>query len=305
MTTKKFKPMLSGKAPEDLALLSYPVLASPKIDGIRCLIIDGVAMSRSLKPIPNLHIQHLLGGIEELNGLDGELMLRDCNDFNKTQSAIMSAKGEPDIIYHVFDYFPSDKPFIDRLDEARRALDKAFSVPFGVRCPIEVLAHIRIDNEEEMNKYHEKALDRGHEGSMVRDPHGLYKFGRSTTKQGGLLKIKPFDDAEATVIGFVEQMENTNEKTRDNLGNAKRSTKREGMVRKGTLGRMTCMSDDGFEFGIGTGLNDEQKQEIWDNQSTYLGSRVKFKHQRLAKGVTGGAPRLPVFLGFRHTDDIS
>ena len=298
--TKKFKPMLSGKAPDDLSEVSYPVLASPKIDGIRCLIIDGVAMSRSLKPIPNLHIQRMLGGIEELNGLDGELMLRNGVDFNETQSAVMSKEGKPDFVYHVFDNFKEEgASFKERLAEVHRLTDR-------IDCSyISDVPHTTCNAEDELIVVHETFLDRGYEGTMIRDPEGPYKFGRSTTKQGWLLKVKPFDDAEATVIGFEEQMENTNAKEKDNLGNTKRSHKKEGMVPKGTLGRLTCMTDDGHEFGIGTGLNDEQKQNIWDNQAMFLGSRVKFKHQRPAKGATEGAPRLPVFLGFRHPDDTS
>lgn len=53
---KPINPMLAT-AVENLDVLKYPVLVSPKLDGIRCLIIDGVAMSRSLKPIPNKHVQ--------------------------------------------------------------------------------------------------------------------------------------------------------------------------------------------------------------------------------------------------------
>ncbi len=39
------KPMLAGKAPEDLADLNFPVIASPKLDGFRVMIIDGRARS--------------------------------------------------------------------------------------------------------------------------------------------------------------------------------------------------------------------------------------------------------------------
>ena len=48
--------------------------ASPKLDGIRCMIQDGIALSRSLKPIRNEHVQYILGR-EIFNGLDGELII--------------------------------------------------------------------------------------------------------------------------------------------------------------------------------------------------------------------------------------
>lgn len=51
-----FKPMLAGKAPDDLNELTLPVLVSPKLDGIRCVMHEGVALSRKLKPIPNAFV---------------------------------------------------------------------------------------------------------------------------------------------------------------------------------------------------------------------------------------------------------
>jgi DNA ligase 1 len=71
--TAKFEIMLSGKCPKDLTGIKYPILASPKLDGIRCIMINGVAMSRTLKPIPNLYVQERLKNLP--NGLDGELIV--------------------------------------------------------------------------------------------------------------------------------------------------------------------------------------------------------------------------------------
>ena len=47
--TKQIKPLLACEEPLDD--VKFPVYVSTKLDGIRCLIIDGVAYSRSLKPI--------------------------------------------------------------------------------------------------------------------------------------------------------------------------------------------------------------------------------------------------------------
>ena len=63
------KPMLA--APSDGNDLKYPIMVSPKLDGVRAIIIDGVVMSRSLKPIPNKYVQSLFG-LEKFNGFDGE-----------------------------------------------------------------------------------------------------------------------------------------------------------------------------------------------------------------------------------------
>ncbi len=90
MTT--FEPMLSGTV-DDVTSLRYPLLASPKLDGIRATVQGGVVLSRNLKPIRNAHTQALFGR-KEYEGLDGELIVGpphapDC--FLRTSSGVMSA----------------------------------------------------------------------------------------------------------------------------------------------------------------------------------------------------------------------
>jgi DNA ligase-1 len=52
------KPLLAGNFDENKA--KFPYIASPKIDGIRFLMINGVAVSRTFKPIRNNYIQRVL-----------------------------------------------------------------------------------------------------------------------------------------------------------------------------------------------------------------------------------------------------
>ena len=86
--TKQIKPLLACEVP--LEDVKFPVYVSTKLDGIRCLIIDGVAYSRSLKPIRNKFIQSIIGK-QEYNGLDGELIVGNVYDkdvFQKTTSGV-------------------------------------------------------------------------------------------------------------------------------------------------------------------------------------------------------------------------
>jgi DNA ligase-1 len=52
------KPMLAGNY--DPAKALFPYIATPKIDGIRFVMVNGVALSRSFKPLRNKYIQSLL-----------------------------------------------------------------------------------------------------------------------------------------------------------------------------------------------------------------------------------------------------
>ncbi len=274
------KPMLAATL-EKLEDVQFPVYVSPKLDGIRCLIHNGVAVSRALKPIPNKYIQEQLKGLS--NGLDGELMLHR-GDFNAVQSAILSEDGEPDFYYAVFDII-LDKPFEDRLRIInKRVVPKA--IYFGA---------IKVYSIDELQDKENYAIDDGYEGIMLRSPNSPYKFGRSTVKEGYLLKYKRFKDDEAIITGFVEELHNENVAEKDNLGHTKRSSKKAFLKPMQTLGSLSVVWND-KNFSIGTGFDAAMRKEIWNNQDKFLGKSVTFKYQELSKY---GIPRFPTFKGFR------
>ena len=61
------KPMLAVEA-EDFEALTYPLLASYKLDGIRCLITVDGPRTRSLKPVPNKYIAGKLADLPRSGG---------------------------------------------------------------------------------------------------------------------------------------------------------------------------------------------------------------------------------------------
>src|SRR5262245_16576926 len=94
------RPMLAETLKE-LSQIKFPVLLTPKLDGIRCLKVNGRAVSRKFLPIPNHHVRTLIE--QHLpDGVDGELMCPGAM-FNQTTSRIMSQEGTPDFEYYVFD----------------------------------------------------------------------------------------------------------------------------------------------------------------------------------------------------------
>ena len=289
------KPMLACEA--DLTKLVYPVLASPKLDGIRCLIIDGMAMSRSLKPIPNKHVQRLFGR-PELNGLDGELIVGEDSGhgvFQRTSSGVMSVDGTPAVWLHVFDDFQQiNLGFKERFLVAK-ARAKA-------SVKIQVVEHIKIMNEEALLHYESACLDNGYEGIMIRSVNGPYKKGRSTMKEGWLLKFKRFVDAEAVVTGFAPLMHNTNEAKTNELGQTERSSHKEGKIALALLGNLQVRdTKTKVSFEIGTGFDHDTRKLLWIGRNKLKGRIVKYKSQPV--GVKD-KPRFPVFLGFRDKRDL-
>ena len=85
------KPMLAHTI-KDTSKIAYPVMVSVKMDGIRCLIKNGVALSRTFKPIRNDYIQSVIRKRENYC-LDGELIVgdvfaKDC--YRASNSGVMS-----------------------------------------------------------------------------------------------------------------------------------------------------------------------------------------------------------------------
>lgn len=292
----------------DIDSIQFPCVAQPKIDGIRChveMTENGpVALTRANKPIPNRFIRSALSR-KELVGFDGEIT--SGNTFQETTSAVMSFDGAPDFRFHVFDITNmDDTSYVERYS---RLVDRSFVTLFDknqVRVS-PVFKHVRVvdsqlvPDRETLERIEEVWLKEGYEGVIVRAPQAPYKHGRSTKKQGYLLKIKRFSDAEAVVEGVEELMHNANELGTNELGYAQRSTKKEGLVGADTLGALLCKTDDGVEFKIGTGFDAATRKELWDRRSELTGKLVKYKY--FATGVKE-APRFPVFLGFRDEADL-
>lgn len=296
----KFKPMLAGKV-EDEAQLRFPLLASPKLDGVRAMVQNGKLVSRKLIAIPNKYVNTLFS-YRWYEGMDGELILSgaecDAKGFQKTSSAVMSRDGKPNVIWYVFDRYEEESGagFKQRLDDLRRHLRE-------MHCAnVVLLEHEYVHNVKELAQYERKCLKAGYEGVMLRDPDGLYKEGRSTSREGWLLKLKRFVDSEGEVIGFEERMHNGNPAQEDNLGHTKRSLHKANMEPMDTLGAIVVReAGTKREFRIGTGFDDAQRKEIWTHRNRYRGRLAKFKYQDY--GVKD-KPRIPVFIGFRDRRDM-
>ena len=287
------KPMLAGKC-ESPKLLKYPVFVTPKLDGIRALVVDGKLLSRKFLPIPNRHIQDKLKGIPSV--LDGELMLQNADSsFSDITSNVMSEDGNPNFVYHIFDYI-KDNPKTAYL---RRMVDLAkldlSNFPHKLVVPEE------IKNEMELNYVEGQYITQGYEGVMIRSAYGPYKQGRSTENEGYLLKLKRFEDDEAVIIGFEELLHNDNNAEKDAFGRTKRSQAQDGMRHGNTLGAIIVEHPVFGQFKIGTGFVEKERFVIWKGRDRFLGRLAKFKYQKTGMK---DKPRFPVWLGLRHPNDI-
>lgn len=283
----------------DLAKLRYPLLASAKLDGLRCIIENGVALSRTAKPFPNQFVQKFFQEHPEYEGIDCELIVGPPNErttYLMSQSGIMKRSGEPDFMMYIFDHVKTPTmPYEARLSAIQRQAFTERAVVLDQRL---------IHNEEELLEYEDLVLNLGYEGLILRAPHAPYKHGRSTFNEHYLLKFKRFKDSEAEIIGFEEEMENQNDAEKDAFGRTKRSSHQENLVGKGTLGCFNCRDIHGtfsVDFSIGTGYDAHQRKVFWRARNKLIGKIVKYSY--FPKG-SKERPRFPTFLCFRDKIDI-
>ena len=329
--------MLAAAYPptEGPQLHDFPMLATPKVDGVRALIVDGKLVSRSFKPIPNDKIRKTL---EDLlpEGADGEL---SCGDLYDTTSVVMTRHADVKVFtFYWFDWaYDLDAPYEARVKAMatfkidKQTINKAMAtfkidkqtinnnntqtnnstiplVSGVVDCSVVCVSCVRIyplmpktiNNIKDLQYYESYVLNEGFEGLVVRKPNGRYKCGRSTLKEGLMIKIKRQEDYEAIVVGTEELMLNTNDSYADNFGHAKKSSAKKGLCKSGKLGAIAAATDDGDVFRIGTGFTDAQRKDLWISRQLLLGMIVKYRCT--GRGIKN-LPRCPVFAGFRHADD--
>lgn len=280
--------------------LQFPLLVSPKLDGIRCLIYGHTAYSRSGKVLPSLQVQEEFGREELFQHLDGELVAGSPVDpgvYNRTQSHVMSEDKPGDLGLYVFDYIHPDhlyRPYAERLELIPRVYPQDGS-------PMQAVQQVPARSLEDLLETEEMFLSVGYEGVMMRSPDAPYKQGRGTFREGIIYKLKRFRDAEAVIVALEEGMTNTNEQERSELDYARRSQRQEGLVPANTLGRFIVFFQ-GQEIPVAPGsLSHAERFSVWMNRDEYVGKILKFRF--FQHGVKD-RPRFPRAVGFRSLEDL-
>lgn len=290
---------MKGAQVEDLSVVTFPKLASPKIDGFRCVVSD-IARTSRMERFRNAHLHQTFEGLLPAGiTLDGEIVVgkrRGEGVLGRTSSGVTSGDGEPDFTLWVFDAPREGLRFKDRLKLAKHTVKK-------LNHPrVRYLKHEVVNNLEELEAYLRKCLDKGFEGIMLRDPKAPYKEGKSTLKQQWLLKVKPFVDAEARIINYYEEKENTNEAKKDATGRSRRSSAKEGKRAKGTLGGFIGLDlSTGCEVRVGGGFSAAQRKEFWAKRDEMIGLIMTYTKQQVGEK---DKPRHPNFKAIRPKTDM-
>lgn len=296
--TNLFKPMLAATLESAIPSSAFPLYVSPKLDGIRATIQNGVVLTRKQLPMVNDFTQQMFGR-PELNGLDGELIVGDAThkDVFKRSGAVCTKGGKPPAVLYVFDLHHPALRFQERLEAAKKVVDQ-----FSEQLPIVLVPHIIVRNQQELDAVEQELVDKGYEGAMIRTLRGPYKQGRSTERELYLAKIKRFTDAEGLVLDMLEGSHNTNVATTDALGHSKRSSAKAGKIPNGTLGSFVVKNlETGVVHRVSPSGTMAEVQAMWNDRENLIGKVLKFKYQAVGTDVK---PRFSQFLAWRDSSDV-
>lgn len=232
---------------------------SEKYDGLRGFWDGRKLWSRKGRAIaaPDYFLAELPKDI----ALDGELWMGR-GKFEETISAVLSQTPDERwkrVRFMVFDAPQAKGTFEQRMEFLRATLSAGnqFAKP---------VIQTRCEGAAQLMAERDRIVSEGGEGLMLRKPESEYEAGRSPT----LLKVKPLDDAEATVIAHLP-------------GKGKNA---------GKLGALRVRTAEGREFSIGTGFTDAQRE-----MPPPIGTLVTYRFRgQTAKGL----PRFPSFLRVRR-----
>lgn len=253
-------------------------VAEPKLDGLRMVVIDGVAYTRNGRTIETVgHILRELGSLTDEFVFDGEVM--GTTEFNEDSGAIRrKSTGENQTLtYNVFDVVRRNHWFrreTSVLEQRKSSLDLVFdrnpqwksirkvsSIPLREKSGIELTAA------------RDEFVRQGYEGVMLKDLSAPYCFKRSNT----VLKFKDFFDIDGKIVDFKEG------KGKD----------------KGRLGAM-FVEFDGVVTKVGSGFSQAQRIDLWTRKTEITGKMVEALYQ----GKTpDGKLRFPRFSRFRPDKD--
>lgn len=195
-TGNPFKPMLAKKYEGT----TFPCASQPKLDGIRCVFVDGLPYTRTGKLITSIpHIveamQEVLKALPKGAVVDGELYNHELrSEFSKITSLVRKSEpteeGQKLIQYHIYDMCVPDRGFIDRYSELGCHI-----FPGG---PLVVVPTHIVTAQAQLDSLFSEYLDAKYEGQMVRSNTSEYENKRSSF----LLKRKKFITEEFRILGW-------------------------------------------------------------------------------------------------------
>lgn len=234
-------------------------LVSEKLDGVRAIWDGKVLRFRSGKTI---HApEWFIAGLPK-QPLDGELWIGR-GRFEQVSGIVRrdvpEEAGWREVRFMIFELPGAYGSFRERADQIRIVVQKT-QVPW-----LQAVEQFSVGDRVRLKKRLDDVVRGGGEGLMLHLADAAYETGRSDV----LLKLKPWQDAEALVVAHQP-----------------------GKGRfAGYLGALKVRTQDGREFLLGTGFSEAQRQ-----QPPAIGTTVTYRFRDL---TSKGMPRFASFVRIR------
>lgn len=193
--------------------------------------------------------------------IDGELWIGR-NKFEQTLSCIkrkIANQCWQEVRFMVFDLPQSKLIFTNRIKEINLIIKQVKS-PY-----LHAIQQYKLATVNALNNKLKRIVKSQGEGLMLHYENAIYSVGRTRN----ILKLKPYQDAEAVVLQHIE-------------GKGKY---------KGILGAIQVITPEGIIFKIGSGFSDQERKS-----PPPVGSTITFKYiGKTQKGV----PKFASFIGIR------
>jgi DNA ligase-1 len=293
-TIPVFGCMLARDGAKEEKRLVGDVIIENKYDGVRCIAIiqnnSATLYSRNGKVFPNFpHIEQALSKPEFNNMVfDGEIMSDNFQAlmkqvYRKTDVDTSDAYLALFDVLHISE-FNKGKGKYNTLERkeilAYMVFDDSIREVKWTRCNLDT-----DDGKKRFKDMNKTAIAEGYEGLMVKPIEAIYECKRSPA----WLKIKPIIEVTLTVVEVEE-------------GQGKF---------EGTTGALVCEGvDDGvsIKVNVGSGLTDENREEIWKDKDVVIGQLVEIKADAITQAENGEYslrfPRFKTFRGFNKSEKI-
>jgi DNA ligase-1 len=300
-----FEVMLAHDGANHEKKITGKKLLEPKLDGVRVITVINAQnktvtqYTRNGKVLENFgHITRAIeANIEQFERsviLDGEMVSSSFQAL-MTQVHRKEHVQAEDARLMLFDILPLTEfqSGVSVLGQRRRSnLLRSLKPVFDKIGHIDVISQKEVEigtfvGDLEFGEYNANAVAEGYEGILVKDPEAKYECKRSHA----WLKIKPFLTVDLTIVALEE-------------GTGKNT---------GKLGALICEGSDQDRFirvNVGSGLTDEQREEIWQDQDDVIGQIVEIKADCVTKNQDSEEvyslrfPRFERFRGFKTGDKI-
>jgi len=211
----KFLPMLANKWIERKKYVKYPCMTQPKLDGVRYTarkLSENTVILKTRSDAECPFFDEIKNAICHLNLdpnvlLDGEfyskrLPFRTLNGYcnrkkidGKTGYNTIPKMDLESIEYNIFDCYFINHPEKTFNERYQYLIELLLS---NNNNYLQLVPVVQIDNESEIQTWHDKFVSDGYEGIIIRNINSPYKL---KDRSNNLLKYKNFQDAEFEIVG--------------------------------------------------------------------------------------------------------